>query len=123
MLSFTQVSSTGFTWHDGIGNSVVVVSNYNNETNDGHLLYKNNALYEIFVNRYTIKSDKSCNFVATQPLQEWIIKHNLNRSTVVLTMLPDGRVVYPTKVIETSFNETKIIFTIPILGSANVRPT
>ena len=123
MLTFSQISSSGFTWTDEVGNSGNVVQGYNNETGDGHLFYKNNALYEIFTDRYTISTDKSCVFVATQPLAEWSIKHNLHSSTVVLAMRPDGTVVYPTKVIESSFNETKVVFSTPITGRANVRPT
>lgn len=123
MLTFSQVSSSGFTFTDERGNSDSVSQSYNNKTGDAHLFYKNNTLYEIATDRVLQHTDKSCTFIATQPLAAWVINHELNSSTVVLATLPNGTVVYPTKVIETTFNTTTIVFSTPILGRATVRPT
>lgn len=123
MLSFSNVTSGGFTWNDGYGESGVVQQTYNNDAGNGHLLYRNNALYEIYTDRYIMHTDKSCTFVATAPLATWVIPHNLRSSTVVLAMKDDGTVIFPTKVLETSRDVCTLTFTVPITGRACVRPT
>jgi hypothetical protein len=123
MLSFSNVTSGGFTWDDGYGESGIVQQTYNNSTGNGHLLYRNNALYEIYTDHYIMHTDKSCIFVALSPLDTWVIPHNLHSSTVALAMKEDGTVVFPTKVIETSRDITTLTFSVPIIGRACVRPT
>ena len=123
MLTFSQVTSNGFTWSDEYGNTGSVVQAYNTANSDGHLFYRNNALYEIYTDHYLMHTDKSCTFLTLSPLDTWVIPHNLHSSTVVLAMKSDGTVVFPTKVIETTRDTSTLTFTVPIMGRACVRPT
>ena len=124
MLNFSNITPTGYTITTEIGDTEVVTGKiYNNETGTAHLYRSNNILYELYLDHYYARTDKTCHYYSLIPSNEWIIYHNFSAGIIVHVIRSDGLMVYPKNVLLIDMNTVKLNFDTQISGKAVVRVT
>lgn len=125
MLSFSNITSTGFTATDPMGNSFdVTTTAYDNPTLQTHSLAFGAEVYSFSTAFVTQRVFGMVKHVQNTPATTWTIVHNLNdypMATSVITYNGTSQQVYPHAVTYVDENTIELTFGSATSGTVQVR--
>jgi len=125
MLSFSNISATGFTATDPMGNSFdVTTTAYDDPTLQTHSLVYGAEVYSFSTAFVTLNVNNMVQHHQNTAAATWTIVHNIGDAvmvTPVITYSGTLQQVYPASVVTVDKNTVQVVFSNPTSGIVQVR--